>query len=90
MLAGAAEKQGLLDLPQGQALAVEASGQLPIGRGEGALNARGIEQQTGHLIEVLGFGRFGLLDEGSLVGPEGLADLDVSALVLIASEAELN
>ena len=75
---------------QGQALAVEASGQLPIGRGEGALNARGIEQQTGHLIEVLGFGRFGLLDEGSLVGPEGLAGLDVSALVLIASEAELN
>ena len=54
----------------------------------GDVLAGAAEQQTGHLIDVLGFGRFGLLDKGSLVGPEGLANLDVSALVLIVGEAE--
>ena len=73
------EKQGLLDLLQGEALAVC--------RGEGALNARGLEQQTGDLIDVMGFGRFRLPGVRSLVGPEGVADLDASVFVLIARPA---
>ncbi len=89
VLAGATQEQSLLDLLQGQTLVVEANGQLAVRRGEGALDAGGLELQTGDLIDVLGLGRFRLPSGGSSVRPEGLADLEAGVLVLIAGEGEL-
>ncbi len=89
VLAGATQKQGPLDLLQGEALTVESSGQLAVRGGERALDAWGLEQQTGKLIDVLRFARLRLLGGGPPVRPESLADSDSSLLVLVAGEGEL-